>query len=73
MAKSFPTSGVHQTPRGILRRFLPITTGFLHYFCSDPRAALIAGLAIWALTMLQALAYAGIAGMPPVARLYADL
>jgi SulP family sulfate permease len=32
---------------------------------------LVAGLAIWALTVPQALAYAGIAGLPPQYGLYA--
>lgn len=71
MAKSSLASGIPQTPRGVLQRFLPITTWLPYYPRSRLRSDITAGLAIWALTVPQALAYAGIAEVPPVAGLYA--
>lgn len=71
MARSSPVAGSARTPRGTLQQFLPITTWLPQYPPAGLRADLVAGLAIWALTVPQALAYAGIAGVTPVAGLYA--
>jgi high affinity sulfate transporter 1 len=60
-----------RSQRGLLQQFFPITAWLPNYPRSELRSDLIAGLAIWALTVPQALAYAGIAGVPPVAGLYA--
>lgn len=71
MAKSSLASGIHQTSHGWLQQLLPITVWLPLYPRSGLRSDLIAGFAIWALTVPQALAYAGIAGVSPVAGLYA--
>ena len=53
------------------QRFLPITIWLPRYQRAWLPTDLVAGLAIWALTVPQALAYAGIAGLPPQYGLYA--
>jgi hypothetical protein len=53
------------------QRFLPITIWLPRYQRAWLPTDLVAGLAIWALTVPQALAYAGIAGVPPQYGLYA--
>jgi high affinity sulfate transporter 1 len=50
---------------------VPITTWLPNYERASLRADVMAGLAVWAMTVPQALAYAGIAGVPPVYGLYA--
>ena len=50
---------------------LPITEWLPNYQRAWLRADIMAGLAVWAMTVPQALAYAGIAGVPPVYGLYA--
>ncbi len=49
---------------------LPITTWLPRYQRSWLRADIMAGLAVWAMTVPQCLAYAGIAGVPPIYGLY---
>lgn len=71
MTKSSSAGGSHKSAPGTLEQFLPIATWLPHYSRSGLRSDLVAGLAIWALTVPQALAYAGIAGVSPVAGLYA--
>ncbi len=66
-----PPPSPHPPPRSTLQKFLPITAWLPHYPRAGWRADVIAGLAIWALTVPQALAYAGIVGVSPVAGLYA--
>jgi len=56
---------------GLLRSLLPIITWLPRYERTWLRADLMAGLAVWAMMVPQALAYAGIAGVPPVYGLYA--
>lgn len=51
--------------------FLPIFKWISIYEKAWLRPDLMAGLAVWAMTVPQALAYAGIAGVPPVYGLYA--
>ena len=53
------------------QRVLPIATWLPRYQRAWLPTDLVAGLAIWALTVPQALAYAGIAGVPPQYGLYA--
>jgi high affinity sulfate transporter 1 len=54
-----------------LSSLLPIFTWLPNYERTWLRADVLAGLAVWAMTVPQALAYAGIAGVPPVYGLYA--
>jgi high affinity sulfate transporter 1 len=54
-----------------LRSLLPIITWLPSYKRAWLRTDIMAGLAVWAMTVPQALAYAGIAGVPPVYGLYA--
>ena len=56
--------------RNLLHRYVPITDWLPKYQRSALRTDLIAGLAVWALTIPQALAYAGIAGVPAQYALY---
>jgi len=52
------------------RSLLPIITWLPSYELTWLKPDLMAGLAVWAMTVPQALAYAGIAGVPPVYGLY---
>jgi high affinity sulfate transporter 1 len=54
-----------------IRSLFPIAAWLSDYQRSWLRADVMAGLAVWAMTVPQALAYAGIAGVPPVYGLYA--
>ena len=54
----------------LLRRYLPILTWLPEYKPSWLRYDLISGLTIWAVLVPQAMAYAGIAGVPPIMGLY---
>ncbi|MGB3717505.1 MAG: sulfate permease [Candidatus Promineifilaceae bacterium] len=56
--------------RGFLQRHVPILDWLPRYDRTWLRSDLIAGLAIWAVTVPQGLAYAGIAGVPAVYGLY---
>jgi high affinity sulfate transporter 1 len=58
-------------PREFLGSLLPIITWLPSYELAGLRGDVLAGLALWAMTVPQALAYAGIAGVPPVYGLYA--
>lgn len=53
-----------------LHTMVPILTWLPRYERSWLRADLMAGVAVWAMTVPQALAYAGIAGVPPIYGLY---
>ncbi len=59
------------SPHRHLQQFFPILTWLPRYPRTRLTTDLVAGLAIWALTVPQALAYASIAGMPAVHGLYA--
>jgi len=50
--------------RNLLHQFVPITAWLPLYERAQLRTDLIAGLAVWAMTIPQALAYASIAGVP---------
>ena len=54
-----------------LSSLLPIITWLPRYRRDWLRTDIMAGLAVWAITVPQALAYAEIAGMPPIYGLYA--
>lgn len=55
---------------GFLRSALPIAQWLPNYQRAWLRPDILAGLAIWAVTVPQALAYAGIAGVSPIYGLY---
>jgi len=57
--------------KNLLHRHLPILTWLPKYKPSWLRHDLIAGLTIWAVLVPEAMAYAGIAGVPPIMGLYA--
>ena len=65
------TEDNQHVPRKILHRILPVLSWLPLYERRWLRTDLMAGLAVWAMTVPQALAYAGIAGVPPVYGLYA--
>ncbi len=56
--------------REFLCSLIPIITWLPYYERTWLRADLMAGLAVWAMTVPQALGYAGIAGVPPIYGLY---
>ena len=55
----------------MIKSYLPITEWLPAYRRAGLRGDIMAGLAVWAMTVPQALAYAGIAGVPPIYGLYA--
>jgi high affinity sulfate transporter 1 len=58
--------------KSLLQRYLPILDWLPGYrWGDDLRWDLIAGITVWALLVPEAMAYAGIAGVPPEAGLYA--
>lgn len=69
MANPSPPS-LQRSQRFALKKFLPISNWLPQYPRSGLRSDLVAGLAIWALTVPQALAYASIAGVPAIVGLY---
>ena len=60
-----------QKTKRTLRSFFPIAEWLPKYQRNWLQPDLIAGLTIWAILVPEAMAYAGIAGMPPEAGLYA--
>ena len=56
--------------KNLLQRYLPILRWLPEYKPSWLRYDLISGLTIWAVLVPQAMAYAGIAGVPPIMGLY---
>jgi high affinity sulfate transporter 1 len=60
----------HEKSQNLLHRYVPITVWLPKYERAWLRADLIAGLAVWAMTIPQAMAYASIAGVPAVYALY---
>ena len=53
-----------------IKRFIPILSWLPHYDRSWLTVDIIAGLTLWGLVVPEAMAYAGIAGLPPQAGLY---
>src|SRR6476619_1650106 len=64
-----PPAWAAPRPTGV-RRVLPILTWLRAYDRSDARFDLIAGATLWGLLVPEAIAYAGLAGLPPEAGLY---
>ncbi|HIP70272.1 MAG TPA: SulP family inorganic anion transporter, partial [Anaerolineae bacterium] len=58
-------------PKRPLKSFFPILTWLPAYQKTWLRGDMIAALTLWALLVPEAMAYAGIAGMPPETGLYA--
>ena len=58
---------------GGLKRFIPILAWLPEYDRSSLALDVVAGLTLWGLVVPEAMAYAGIAGMPPQAGLYTIL
>ena len=56
--------------RNLLHQFVPITAWLPRYQRAWLRTDLLAGLAVWALTVPQAMAYSSIAGVPAVYGLF---
>jgi len=56
-----------------LKRFIPILAWLPEYDRSSLALDVVAGLTLWGLVVPEAMAYAGIAGMPPQAGLYTIL
>jgi sulfate permease, SulP family len=63
-----PGGGGHAS--GLLRRILPGAAELRHYQRTWSRRDLLAGLAVWAILVPQALAHGELAGLSPVTRLY---
>jgi SulP family sulfate permease len=55
---------------GVLKRYLPILEWLPKYQLTWLRSDVIAGLAVWAVMVPTAMAYAGIADVPPLVGLY---
>ena len=62
-----------QIQRRTFRSFFPILTWLPAYQKGWIRGDVIAALTLWALLVPEAMAYAGIAGMPPETGLYAQV
>ena len=56
--------------KNLLHRYVPITAWLPRYQRAWLRTDLLAGLAVWSLTVPQAMAYSSIAGVPPVFGLF---
>jgi len=54
----------------VILRYVPILQWLPHYQLSWLRADIIAGFTVWAVMVPEAMAYAGIAGVPPLVGLY---
>jgi SulP family sulfate permease len=57
-------------PQPKLARYFPILTWLSHYDRAWLAVDIVAGLTLWGLVVPEAMAYAGIAGLPPQAGLY---
>ena len=60
----------HHNSKNLLRQYFPILEWLPQYQISWLRADIIAGLTVWAVMVPEAMAYAGIAGVPPLIGLY---
>ena len=65
-----PSKPDSDSPLHGLLRYLPILQWLPQYQFSWLRADIIAGLTVWAVIVPEAMAYAGIAGVPPLVGLY---
>ena len=64
------TSVEKTSPLQIILRYLPILQWLPSYQFSWLRADIVAGLTVWAVMVPESMAYAGIAGVPPLVGLY---
>ncbi|HYO87646.1 MAG TPA: sulfate permease [Candidatus Limnocylindrales bacterium] len=64
------TSDVRPSQPAAWTRYVPILSWLPHYDRSWLNADLLAGLTLWGLIVPEAMAYAGLAGLPPQAGLY---
>ena len=64
------THNVKTTSSGRLTRYIPILSWLPTYDRAWLSADVIAGLTLWGLVVPEAMAYAGVAGLPPQAGLY---
>ena len=60
----------HHNSKNLLRQYFPILEWLPQYQLSWLRTDIIAGLTVWAVMVPEAMAYAGIAGVPPLIGLY---
>ena len=60
----------HHNSKNFLQQYFPILEWMPQYQLSWLKADLIAGVTIWAVIVPEAMAYAGIAGVPPLIGLY---
>jgi hypothetical protein len=65
-----PSKPDADSPLHGLLRYLPILQWLPQYQFSWLRADIVAGLTVWAVMVPEAMAYAGIAGVPPLVGLY---
>jgi len=65
-----PSKPDSDSPLHGLLRYLPILQWLPQYQLSWLRADIVAGLTVWAVMVPEAMAYAGIAGVPPLVGLY---
>lgn len=70
MSSTEVTNLSNKGQKNFLHQYVPITAWLPAYQRGWLRTDLIAGLAVWAMTIPQALAYAGIAGVPAQYALY---
>jgi len=64
------SAGMHPATAGLLERYVPALGWLRTYDRSSLPLDLIAGLTLWGMVAPQAMAYAGIAGLPPQVGLY---
>ena len=65
------SASTHTTkPQNMLARYIPILAWLPHYDRAWLAVDVIAGVTLWGLVVPEAMAYAGIAGLPPQAGLY---
>ncbi len=65
------SASTHTTkPQNMLARYVPILAWLPHYDRAWLTVDVIAGVTLWGLVVPEAMAYAGIAGLPPQAGLY---
>jgi len=64
------TTETRTTETAGIRRFIPILSWLPHYNRAWLAVDVVAGLTLWGLVVPEAMAYAGIAGLPPQAGLY---
>ena len=64
------TEAEKNSPLHWILRYLPILQWLPNYQLSWLRADIIAGLTVWAVMVPEAMAYSGIAGVPPLVGLY---